>query len=353
MQARLAALFSFLSKGVCVKNLQEATERICDLKGSHVALDALVPAVIESLPLSARAVLLASFDAHAEVARTAMLHADISDRVLAAFERDVARNRAILQREAAAGAAAVPASVDALLLTTAHLRTFAAGRALSSASGFFYRRGDQLFLVSNRHVFADANSGHFPDCIEIGIHTDVQDLACQTLLSLPIRDNGRALWREAADSGGPVDIAAIAIPSGCLPVNAVLHAFDATHLEARGEMPAVGDALTIVGFPLGFHDTVHHLAVARGASIASAYGIRFQRQGCFLTDARTHRGSSGSPVVRRRTVNPSAAAAGAWQLIGVHSTRMDMRGRDDAQDESLGLNCAWYADLLPALTSAV
>ena len=40
----------------------------------------------------------------------------------------------------------------------------------------------------------------------------------------------------------------------------------------------VGDALVIVGFPLGFHDTVHHLPVVRSASIASAFGVRFQQR---------------------------------------------------------------------------
>jgi len=29
---------------------------------------------------------------------------------------------------------------------------------------------------------------------------------------------------------------------------------------------------------------------------------------------------------------------------------MDMRTRDAQQDESLGLNCAWYADILLTLT---
>jgi hypothetical protein len=29
---------------------------------------------------------------------------------------------------------------------------------------------------------------------------------------------------------------------------------------------------------------------------------------------------------------------------------MDMRTRDHTQDESLGLNCAWYADVLAILT---
>lgn len=30
--------------------------------------------------------------------------------------------------------------------------------------------------------------------------------------------------------------------------------------------------------------------------------------------------------------------------------RMDMSTRDQDQDESLGLNCAWYPDVLRALT---
>jgi hypothetical protein len=39
-----------------------------------------------------------------------------------------------------------------------------------------------------------------------------------------------------------------------------------------------------------------------------------------------------------------------WKLLGVHSSRLDMGNRDLVQDESLGLNCAWYADILLTLT---
>jgi predicted lipoprotein with Yx(FWY)xxD motif len=88
-----------------MKNLQEATERICELKGSLVALEALVPAMIEALPASAHAGLARAFEARAEAARTVLLHADISDVVLATFERDFARYRAVLERCAATGAA--------------------------------------------------------------------------------------------------------------------------------------------------------------------------------------------------------------------------------------------------------
>lgn len=343
--------FFFFVENLAVKNLQEATERICELKGSQVALDALLPAIFEVLPASAHARLIASFDAHAEAARTVMLHADISDVALASFERDVERNRVAIQGCTRRERPDTPlAAVDALLLTTTRVATFAGERALTSASGFFYRRGERLFLVSNRHVFVDAENQHFPDRVEVGVHTDPQDLTQHAVVSLPLYRDGLGRWREATDSGGTVDIAVMEIPAGSLPANATLQAFEAAHLEARGERVVIGDALTIAGFPLGFHDTVHHLAVARSATMASAYGIRFQQQGCFLTDARTHRGSSGSPVVRRRTNDGSTGSAPSWQLLGVHSTRMDMRTRDRTQDESLGLNCAWYADVLVALT---
>jgi hypothetical protein len=40
-----------------------------------------------------------------------------------------------------------------------------------------------------------------------------------------------------------------------------------------------------------------------------------------------------------------------WTLLGVHSARLDIGNRDLDLDESLGLNCAWYADILLTLTA--
>ncbi|RKT43540.1 hypothetical protein [Thiocapsa rosea] len=40
-----------------------------------------------------------------------------------------------------------------------------------------------------------------------------------------------------------------------------------------------------------------------------------------------------------------------WKLLGVHSARLDMSGGDMRAEESLGLNCAWYADILLTLTT--
>ena len=88
--------------------------------------------------------------------------------------------------------------------------------------------------------------------------------------------------------------------------------------------------------------------MVRNAVIASSFGLRFQGQGYFLTDARTHRGTSGAPVVMRSASGDSQLP---WKLLGVHSALMDMGGRYLQLDESLGLNCAWYADILTTLTA--
>ncbi len=74
-----------------MKNLQEATERICELKGNLVALDALFTAMLSNLPAETRRAVLKTFEAHAEVARTVLLHAPISELTIAAFESDVRR----------------------------------------------------------------------------------------------------------------------------------------------------------------------------------------------------------------------------------------------------------------------
>lgn len=79
-----------------MKDLQEATERICELKGSLIALDALVSALLRTLPHDVRTEALTRFTVHAEVARTLLLHAPISEHTIAAFEADVRRIEALV-----------------------------------------------------------------------------------------------------------------------------------------------------------------------------------------------------------------------------------------------------------------
>lgn len=78
-----------------MKDLQAATERICELKGSLIALDVLLTALLDALPAQDRQRVLERFERHAEVARTVMLHEPISEHTIAAFENDVKRISAL------------------------------------------------------------------------------------------------------------------------------------------------------------------------------------------------------------------------------------------------------------------
>jgi hypothetical protein len=135
-----------------------------------------------------------------------------------------------------------------------------------------------------------------------------------------------------------------------LPQTTVYRAFTPEHLQRSLRQIEVGSSLLVVGFPLGFHDTLHHMPVVRQAVIASSFGLRFQGEGYFLTDGRTHRGTSGAPVVMRVAQPDPALGDLPWMLLGVHSARLDVDTRNLKMDEALGLNCAWYADILLTLT---
>lgn len=329
-----------------MRNLQEATERICELKGGLVALDALLPAVIDTLSSAGLSRLTASFDAHAEVARTLMLNSQMSDVVLAAFEREVARNSALLRRsQSQAPTATRSPGLDPLLLTTTRVSAFVGTRPLCRHTGFFFRRAGQLFLVSTRQALLGPEGSPAPDRIDIQLPADAQGHTRHTL-SLPTAGTGSApRCRGAAE----VDVAVMALDPAALPASAPLLAFDESHLESRGEGVGVGDPVSTVCLALSDAAHAQHVPLARSGAIASSYGLPFEDRAGFLTEMHSHPERSGSALVRRRTVGRTGKGLEGWQLIGIHSHDA-VAGRDDGS--SAALHRAWYADILMTLCDA-
>lgn len=240
--------------------------------------------------------------------------------------------------------------IESLLLSVTRVSTFLSAQESTNATGFFFERDGRLFLVTNRHVVLDEPSNHRPDRLEIELHVEPENVAVTTQFSIPLYRGIQPAWREGSDSAGTVDVVALQLDRAALPQQLLLQPFTPNHLIEQLDEIEVGTRVLIVGFPLGFHDTWHHLPVVRQAVIASAFGLRFQGQGYFLTDARMHRGTSGAPVVARMAAQRSGRGDLPWMLLGVHAARMDVSNRDAEQDERLNLNCAWYADILVKLT---
>ncbi len=242
--------------------------------------------------------------------------------------------------------------IEPILLAAASIHTFDQKWLLTNASGFFFARDERLFLVTSRHVVIDEPSGHFPNLLEIELHTDPDNATRSTGFSIPLYRDGKSIWRQGQDSAGEIDVAVIEIERSALPETTAYRAFTPQHLPGPQAQIEVGTSLLVVGFPLGFHDTLHHMPVVRHAVIASSFGLRFKGHGYFLTDARTHRGTSGAPVVMRLAQPNPQQLDLPWMLLGVHSARLDVGTRDLILDEALGLNCAWYADILLTLTES-
>ena len=236
--------------------------------------------------------------------------------------------------------------IEPLLLTATQISTYSGEHSLTNATGFFYQRNEKLFLATSKHVFFDALSDHSPDRIVVKLHTNRNNATAAIDYSIPLYFDGKSQWVSGSDGTGDIDVAVIQIYQERLPQKVVLEAFGPSNLLAPERSLDIGTPMLIVGFPLGFHDTLHNLPVARSAINASSFALRFQGNGYFLTDARTHRGSSGAPVVCRDVT----AETMPWRLLGIHSGRLDMAWRDVKVDEALGLNCAWFADILQTLT---
>jgi hypothetical protein len=242
--------------------------------------------------------------------------------------------------------------IESILLSAVRVSTFEGSAPLTNASGFFFERGDRLFLVTSRHVMFDEPTKHFPDRLEIEVHTDPDNAAKTSGFSIPLYRERESTWRQGKDSAGEIDVAAIEIEREALPESATFRCFTPAHLLDAQETIEIGTSVLILGFPLGFHDALHRIPIARHGIVSSSFGLRFQGEGYFLTDARTHRGSSGAPVVLR-VAQPEEALGGLpWKLLGVHSSRVDVKTREAGKDEALGLNTAWYADILMTLTKS-
>lgn len=241
-------------------------------------------------------------------------------------------------------------SVESILLAVAHVATYQQNQPLTNATGFYFQRGEQLFLITNRHVVCDEANDHVPSRLTITLHSNPDNLAEFTDFSIPLYDDKKQrIWREVQDATSLVDVVAIPLEAHNFPKHTLYKAFTDEHLASDLEEIEVGCSVRVVGYPLNFQDTLHNLPVMRHAIIASSFSLRFKGYGYFLTDSLLHRGSSGSPIVLRVDKRMSGREHFPWLLLGIHSARLGAN-RDVNEDERLNLFASWYADVLLKLT---
>lgn len=210
------------------------------------------------------------------------------------------------------------------------------GLDLSVGTGFVVVRGDSSYLVTNRHNLSGRRSdtnellsktGAVPDNVCIWHNAD-DKLGAWVAQNEPLYDSdGRPLWFEHPRHGRAVDVVA-------LPLTQLYGVKLYPHVLEPSATPVavhVTTELSVVGFPFGRSGAGLTAIWTRG-TVATEFDFDVDDLPCFLIDARTRPGQSGSAVVFYRIGglvpyvdgNASMSAGDVvQQFLGIYSGRIN------------------------------
>jgi hypothetical protein len=248
--------------------------------------------------------------------------------------------------------------VSSLAFAVAQLECFRENVLIARATGFFYASGDDVYLVTNRHVVREEEAGHNPDRLKLRLHTDAADLRANGVYVVPLYDrDGRPRWLEHPRHGAAVDVVAIPMEASRLRSEFVVAPFGPEAHVPEEAVIQVGEDVVVIGYPFGLHDVAYNLPLVGRGTLASFYPIPFEGRPYFLIECRLQAGCSGGPVLTKpggvmqtRGAKLNLYLNTGVYLLGVSSARV---AKDTAREDvgPLGLNTVWFADLIPEIVS--
>ena len=274
--------------------------------------------------------------------------------------------------EAVISKVAVDTPTNEVLAVTVKITTSKDGAKTGNGSGFFYRIGDNLYVITNRHVLRWEEENYYPDTAILRLHVDREDIKKNEEYRLPLYDTeGRAIWLEHPVYGARADVVALPIDYNEFKTRFVFKAFSPDNHVPEDVFVPIGADVLVLGYPLGIYDKVNNLPIARNAVIASAYDVPFEGNPYFLIDSWLYVGSSGSPVITKASLlvpkrNGKVSMFNIPQtyLVGIYSHSYYLVERDEEEEvedtesvenerakEHICLNRVWYASLIPEIIS--
>lgn len=203
---------------------------------------------------------------------------------------------------------------------------------ISCATAFFMNHNDELFLVSNWHVFSGRNcysgqpihrSGAIPNRLRISIHTP--ELGSYHFgRTLDLHDSsGTPNWMQHL-KGQVYDIACIRIAD--LPTN--MRIFSPYERNCPEFRLAVASDVQIIGFPRGFVSQGIWPVWKRGTIAAEPDIPRHDELPIYLVDTATREGMSGAPaylysngIFQMENGSSGVANGHVSRFLGIYSGR--------------------------------
>jgi len=247
-------------------------------------------------------------------------------------------------------------AINEIVATVSLVLQLKANATIGSATGFFYERNNNLFLVTNQHVVRDEVHNVIPDTLRLKLHTDPNDIGKNADFDIALYNGNQHSWKIHT-SHSDADIAVIKLDKAALVGKFFVKAWSSQAFLPKQYSLHPGDDVFIMGYPLGFYDTKNNIPIFRNAMIASTYGVPFQGLPLFLTDANLHPGTSGSPVITKPKStwvddqgNTALVTGTTYYLVGVHSATLGVTpvGKPEIP---LGLGAAWNAELVEEIAA--
>lgn len=228
------------------------------------------------------------------------------------------------------------------------------------ATGFFYNTENNTYLVTNRHVLDEnEDSDNNPDSVRIFTRS-VDAIQQREYHDLPLAGGENEDWFSPPSDSG-IDIAVVPLNFELDSVNHRIGIYDERPPEtgslaynndsilSEKSRVLAGDRTQIVGYPGHYTDQLYDFPVTRNAIASTQYGFPFNGAPAFLTDARMHPGTSGSPVLAGPVTLMTHGGIDLWgpayKLLGIHSSTL-LQPVEDGERRWLDLNTAWYAELI-------
>jgi hypothetical protein len=237
--------------------------------------------------------------------------------------------------------------------------------SLSSGTGFFYKHGNQLFLITNWHIASGKNfqtkrvlssTGGIPDRLQFTLRRGGPQGGRQPI-TLALYEDAESnqlpqkpIWLEHPDYRHKVDVVAIPIK---IAEDAEVQIIDAVN-TAPTMLLQVAREVFVLGYPLGI-DGGADLPIWKRASIATEPSVFRGGLPQFLIDTATREGMSGAPVVAiadgrlvledGRFGAQFAIAGRVYRFVGIYSGRLG----DDEMRAQLGI--VWHASVIEQIVN--
>jgi hypothetical protein len=235
--------------------------------------------------------------------------------------------------------------------------------SMGGATGFFFNYQGVTYLVSNRHVFRPDDFTPLEIRIWLRDYGNPTNARPQTI---DLYKGETPIWHSHPESD-EIDVAVLPLDFRLSTLGDVVNQEFKTGTLAFSREHFIHEAVTlngsevIVGYPGDFIDTTTLFPVKRNAILASPYGLDFDEDPCFVTDARMHKGTSGSPIVlnnplmRRQGYDLPDNRDKSVYLLGVHSATYYKKKIDSEEtgDWRYDLNAGWYPETIEETIQSV